>query len=206
MTADRGMDMATLKLFLVGRKGLNPSLNTSSLVVEFTDGYFGRAAAPFIRDYLGTLGDSMLEHGAALPPSTDPAKQDAIRGWENSPVLGNSTILSVAGAMAKAAHAATVEGVAAHVDRVREAAVTMQFIALTRWQELRAYSSAHSLLAWPFAASITEEFDKFAATVQRIGVSSISQGLLTKGRCGWHCSIAQFRAQVLPNATALHVV
>ena len=118
---DRGMDMAALKLYLVGRKGLDLSLNTSRLTVEFTDGFYGKTAAVYVRRYIDTLGASMLKYGAAaLAPSTDPNHRDANRGWEYSPVLGNSTFLTAADALVWATRAAASTGVAEYMDRTRE--------------------------------------------------------------------------------------
>jgi hypothetical protein len=197
MTDDRGMDMSALKLYLIGRKGMDPSLNTTQLIVHFTDGFFGKPAGVHMRKYIDTLGASMLRYGAALPPSTDPIGKDANRGWAHSPVLGNLTFMLVADAMALAKRAAIGSGVAEHVDRVAGAMVTVQFIALVRWQELRNFN-IHRQHQWPFAPTIEGEFDRFASQLQRMGVATISQGLHTKGRCGWHCNISQFRAQVIP--------
>ena len=58
---DRGMDMAALKLYLLGRKGLDVSLNTSRLTLEFTDGFYGQAAAGHVRRYTEVLAASMLK-------------------------------------------------------------------------------------------------------------------------------------------------
>ena len=192
MTANRGHDMAHLKLYLLGRKGLDPSLNDTSLVTEFTDGFFGTGAAVHVRSYLDIMGAAMLKSGAAAPPSTDPGKDPPAAGWEHSPVFGNVSFLAAATAMSEAqAEAAKLPELA---ERVAVAMMPLQFIALVRWKELVAFAQP---AAWPFASTIEAEFAKFAATVQRVGVPYISQGARTKGRCGYHCNISQFRAQVL---------
>ena len=79
--------------------------------------------------------------------------------------------------------------------------MTVQFIALVRWQQLRDFARQNQR-SWPLAPTIDEEFDKFATTVRRLGLPYISQGSHTKVRCGYHCTIEQFRAQVIPNASS----
>eukprot|EP01045_Picozoa_sp_COSAG04_P018194 COSAG04_NODE_1665_length_6011_cov_3.395467_5_plen_78_part_00 len=71
----------------------------------------------------------------------------------------------------------------------------LQFIALVRWAELRAFATAQGR-SWPFAPSLREEFDRFAATFNASGVPYISQEATVRGRCGYHCTLAQFEAQV----------
>jgi hypothetical protein len=198
MTADRGMDMSALKLYVLGRKGLDLSQNVTSLVRFFTDEFFGQAAAVHVRRYIDVLGASMLQSGKALPPSTDPGGEgDENRGWQSSPVFANGTFLTAAAAMAGGWRAATLSGMAEQIDRMEEAFIPCQFIALVRWRQLRDFAN-RSQQVWPFSPTIQEEFDKFAATVRRLGIPYISQGLHTKGRCGYHCTIEQFRAQVIP--------
>lgn len=61
--------------------------------------------------------------------------------------------------------------------RVAQARTAVQFVALHRWEELIACASS-SKTSWPVAASITSEFDLFAAVRNRSGAG---HGVLLNG-------------------------
>ena len=160
---DRGMDMSALKLYVVGRKGLDLTQNVSDLIAEFTDGFYGKPAGVHVRRYINVLGDSMLRFGAALPPSTNPnggGPAAVNAGWEYSPVLANDTFMTAADAMAQATRAAAQSGVAAHMERMGEAWVPCQFIALVRWQKLRAFAAENRRLTWPFSSTASSRLSR----------------------------------------------
>ena len=186
-TADVGQDMSELKLYLVGRKSLEPDVNTSALIDRFTDGFYGAAAAPLVREYLDQMAAAMARWGAQ--------PDDGEHGWAGSEVFGNGTFLSAASTLAEARQAAATAGSDVQRQRLTTATMPLQFIALVRWAELRAFAAAQGR-SWPFAPSLREEFDRFATAFNRSGVPYISQGAAVRGRCGYHCTLAQFEAQV----------
>ena len=61
-----GGDMDALKTFLVGRLMWEPTLDPDALIEQFLTGYFGPAAAPFVRQYLDIFNASATECGCRV--------------------------------------------------------------------------------------------------------------------------------------------
>ena len=150
--------MTELKSYLIGRTTFDPTLNTTMLVKEFVEGFYGAPAAPFVRAYL-----DVLEAAASVYPGF------GVGGGGVSPssaLFGNTTVLAAASALRNASAAAA--GHKYH-ERTLRAALPIQYILLLRWEEYRAFCGEVAC-AWPGPATKRAAFEEFSDVIQRPGV------------------------------------
>ena len=159
--AQPASDMTELKSYLIGRTTFDPTLNTTLLVEEFLEGFFGASAAPFVRAYL-----DVLEAAASVYPGF------GVGGGGVSPssaLFGNTTVLAAASALRNASAAAAGSGAAKYHERTLRAALPIQYILLLRWEEYRAFCG-ETACAWPGPATKRAAFEEFSDVIQRAGV------------------------------------
>ena len=194
---EKGTEMIELKTYLIGRKLFDPTLNVSVLTTEFLDGFYSPAAAPHIHKYLKLMDSSMRARGAQIVARTDciPDYKDASQCWgPHAAMLDNVTVLTAA------AHLKQAELAVAALDgrfqrRASRALIAVQFVALVRWQELRAFVSATSA-SWPLAATIEAEFDLFAAAFNASGLTKFSYRPEHKNTIMFN--LRSFRDEIMP--------
>ena len=97
-------------------------------------------------------------------------------------MLDNATVLAAAAHLKQAELA--VDGLDSRFQvRAARALIAVQFVALVRWVELRAFASATHAV-WPLAATIEAEFDLFASAFNASGLTKFKYRV-EQGR--WSC-------------------
>lgn len=81
-----------------------------------------------------------------------------------------------------------------YVTRLRTLLLAPQYVALLRWDELRAWAAEHAV-TWPLAATPQAAMDAFSAAYDAAGMGA---GGLSEGGHG----LAWLQAQLPPNMTA----
>ena len=208
-------EMVELKVYLWGRLAFDPTLNATELTLGFLDGYYSAAAAPHVMRYLQLMDSSLRLRGGSRPgmprswPHNNATKRNEdLWAWgPYSAMFDNNTVLESRAALGGAAAAVASDPKLSF--RVAQALTAVQFVALYRWQELRAYA-ALSKTPWPFAATIAGEFDLFAVALNRSGnggtaVTSTNAALAPNGsrNAGGAVTVGELREQVLAHALAL---
>ena len=80
--------------------------------------------------------------------------------------------------------------------RVEAVLMSLQYIVLHRWEQLRGYCTASAPpCEWPFEAQISDEFRLFEVAYNESGVHSFRENG-DAGR-GYVCDLACFRQEIL---------
>jgi hypothetical protein len=140
-----GGSMMELKTWLLAHLLWNPAADSQALTAEFLKGYYGAAAKP-INDYLNLMEDSAAKNGVTCYSPTGasyltyPVLRAAEADWEE----------------AERKVAKDPE----QFWRVEESHLSVQFVYLTRWDELmKATNDAGD--PWPFPAGKTQLAEKW---------------------------------------------
>ena len=144
----KGGDLVQLKDYLLAKALWNSSLDAEGTIREFTDGYYGAIGGAAVRRYI-----SLMEHGVADEESMPYAFPGELAGGP-AQFLKPSLLLAAANAFADAISASTAAYGREHkyVQRLEEASMPLQYVALFRWAELRAahlLAEAHQQLQPP---------------------------------------------------------
>jgi hypothetical protein len=83
-----------------------------------------------------------------------------------------------------------------HKDNVRQVQMTVQFVVLMRWAQLRL-RAAGSNVTWPFAASAAEEFGLFNATLTRLNVYEVTTMVEYPITATYQCDLLCLRVLML---------
>ena len=144
----KGGDLVQLKDYLLAKALWNSSLDAEDTIREFTDGYYGAIGGAAVRRYI-----SLMEHGVTEEESMPYAFPGELAGGP-AQFLKPSLLLAAANAFADAISASTAAYGREHkyVQRLEEASMPLQYVALFRWAELRAahlLAEAHQQLQPP---------------------------------------------------------
>lgn len=167
--SEGGADMTELRAYLIGRKTFDPSLNTTALVQEFVDGFYGRSAALFVLRYMETMRNALVAYaGNDFSPS--------------SPMYTNATVMEAATAMTLAAKAAAGDSV--RKARVLRSSIPIFYIVLLRWEQYYSFVTQVQNRSWPLASSSKRVFfqQQFARACNETVGSSIGVPICP----GWH--------------------
>jgi hypothetical protein len=199
---EKGAEMIELKTYLIGRKLFDPSLDTQQLTQEFVEGFYSTAAAPHILSYLATMDAALRARGEYPPlnvthPDCVADYQTSSQSWgPHAAMLDGTTVL------AAVSHLKQAEVAVASLDgrfrrRASRALLAVEFVALVRWQELRAFASAtHS--RWPLAATVDAEFDLFATAFQESGLNKFNYRVHKGGKVITTFNLTSFREEIIP--------
>jgi hypothetical protein len=139
----KGSDLAPLKTYVLSRAMWDPHhANGSRLADEFGAAYYGRDAWPHLREYSRLFEARADEEGAYV------SEHDDCRASWLAPV---DVLHAAALFKAAAASAAGGAGGAAVIRRVETAKMSVWFLLLARWDEVRAFA-ANQTIAWPAEA------------------------------------------------------
>jgi hypothetical protein len=149
----RGSDLAPLKTYVLSRAMWDPyGTNGSVLANEFGDTYYGVAWPP-IREYATLFERSARAEGAYV------SEHDDCR----APWLHAADVLHAARLFNNASAAAAAGGgsaAAALLERVETAKMSVWFLLITRWDEMRV-AAAKGTIVWPAEAHKTEALQWF---------------------------------------------
>jgi len=166
-----GGEFAELRGWVLARLLWNPDRDPDALIREFLDGYYG-PAAPWIAGYLQLL----VQTAQAIPhyPGSSAIRDCLVkRGYSlgrqgcyldlntqpDAPFLTPKVIFAGLAAMQAA------EGVSADnpelFSRVQRSALSLRYVLLLRWEELRRFAVRHSL-DWPGPTNRLDAFRQFA--------------------------------------------
>ena len=146
----QGSEMSEMRAWVLAQLLWNPNQDDRALIKEFLDGYFGQAAAPHIYAYFEQLHDASRGHNLTCYSSTD------------APFLSYNHLAAAETFWAKAEDA--VKNDSEFLTRVRLARLPLQYVWLSRWDELKK-QSADSKIPWPVADSrqkLAEEWKSVA--------------------------------------------
>jgi hypothetical protein len=149
-----GRDLVELVVYLQSRLLWDVDRNATALMEHFLNSYYG-AAAPHVVVYMTTMIDSMHEVGMCRATGGD--------GGEGYPAsaafLTPAAVLTGAKAFADAR--AAVLANPAELGRVDRAKLGLYFVALLRWDEIRAYAEGINQ-PWPLEATVSEAFEEYS--------------------------------------------
>ncbi|MDQ2731789.1 MAG: DUF4838 domain-containing protein, partial [Armatimonadota bacterium] len=133
-----GSEMAELRSWVLARLLWNPQQDDRALINEFLDGYYGRAAAPFIRQYLDLIHTAAARYymGIGAPA--------------NAPFL-ELPVLTKAEQLWNAAETAA-QNDPEKLWRVRQGHLPVLYVWLDRWSQLRR-TALRSGALWPLPTS-----------------------------------------------------
>lgn len=194
----QGADMADLKTYVTARTMLDPlNADPDAFLAEYTNFTYGPRSAPGVRRYLSLMEASFQQIEKPISPTALDYRGVKCRSggcrritpW--NAVYANTTILE-SGAALKAAEALATT--ALYRANVQTAALSIQFMALLRWEQLRLFA-IDKALTWPFAADKAVEFGLFASTFDRMKV--VSFGMYEENsNTAFTCNLTCFRAYV----------
>ena len=148
----KGGELAPLKSYLYAQLLWKPHADAAALTREFVGGFYGAAAAPHVLRYIAVTTAGAARAHAALGINVD----------VHHPALDAPTVLAALEAMGAAVAAASEAGDAAVAARVREAALAPLYVAILRWDELRAHSAA-TAARWPLEGERAAALARFEA-------------------------------------------
>ena len=195
MASDIGEEAAALKTYVIGHKLLDPSQDTRGLVAKFATGFYSEAAAASILRYI-TLMDVATRARGGYRPGVARQRANALEGnYEWGPyaaAFSNATMIAAATALTEAQRA--VRATQLYRFRVDLLLMSVQYVMLVRWNEIRASSKTPT--QWPLHNTLDEELEAFALTFNRSGLSKNGddghghfQGSVT-GSCRFGCPIS----------------
>jgi hypothetical protein len=179
-----GGEFAELRGWVLARLLWNPDLDPETLIREFLEGYYG-SAAPWIAAYLKLLVQTAL----AIPhyPGSS-AIRDCLRkrGYSqgiqgcyldlnaqpDAPFL-TPTVIFAGLAAFQSAEAISSENQEVF-RRVQRSALSLRYVLLLRWEELRRYAARHSL-DWPGPENRLDAFRQFARVCSNSGITHLGE-------------------------------
>ncbi|MGE5532509.1 MAG: DUF4838 domain-containing protein [Bacteroidota bacterium] len=157
-----GAEMAECRAWILAKLLWNPKLDDRKLMDEFLTGYYG-PAAPYIREYLGMLHDSVEKTKTNLviwvPPTSAYITFDLMAKAEK---LFNQA-------------EAAAQGDAALLNRVQVARLPIRYVWATRWQEFQQAARKQGI-AWPGPADDIENARTFMAVCEANDIKKLSEG------------------------------
>ena len=153
-----------LKHYIIGRKSFDPELSTNDTMREFLVPYYTAAAAEFIFEYFDLMAQAYRDAPTAnvtWPPNSAARGDHRPLDWwrPNSSAYPSKTVIEAGVLLGKAttAAASSLHG----VERTMELRLSINYLALLRWTDLRSYATAHKL-SWPFGPSQRAAFESFS--------------------------------------------
>jgi len=156
-----GAEMAELRAWVLAKLLWDPTRDDQTLINEFTDGYYGRAA-PHIRAYLGAMHDAVGQSGDWLGCfQTHTAKflsfETLSHGWGHL----------------KDAEQSVVDNPDLHF-RVQVAQLPVMYTFMMRWKEMRnAAKTANA--DWPMPGSIEATYDRFLTVAKKKNITRLDE-------------------------------
>lgn len=150
--------------YIIGRKAFDPTLSTNETIREFLVPYYGPAAADLIFQYYDLLAiayrDAPTVNATWPPIAHDRGDHHPLNyGLPNSTAYPSRTVLEAGELLAKAT--AAVAGSPSGVQRMMELRLSINYLALLRWDGLKSFATTHKL-GWPFGASKRAAFESFS--------------------------------------------
>lgn len=152
-------DFAPLRHWLVAKLLWNPDADANALIREFLEGYYGKAAAPHLMDYLNLVNAA-------------PAKAGEFVGCyhENvTPWMSAEDAFAARAAMVRAEAAAT--GDADYVRRIRREALSIGYVFIVNWNAYRQHCS-RTRGTWPLDANRNRVIARWFADCRALGIDA----------------------------------
>jgi hypothetical protein len=144
-----GSEMAELRAWVLAQLLWNPQQDDRALINEFLDGYYGEAAAPYIRRYLELMHDASRGYSLTCYSGTD------------APFLQFKYLAQAEELWQHAEHVAQGPELA----RVRLSHLPLRYVWLSRWDALQQEARA-SGDKWPIALSSKAVAGEWAAAAR----------------------------------------
>ena len=162
-SSDIAEEMAALKVYVVGQKLLDPTLDTIAVDWDFVSNFYGPAAAQNVMQYCILMYNATRNYGGYRPGVTW-TRGNALEGnFEWAAAFGNRTMIQAATLLTAAFRAsANTE----YQSRVGLVLMSIQYVMLVRWNEFKAFAAQTGSAAgrWPLHATLDEELAAFAGT------------------------------------------
>jgi hypothetical protein len=160
------VDMIDLKTYVAARTAFEPSLDTRSLIVDFTRHFYGALASDHVIEYMEIMATSFNSSNSSLDYNGHVLTGDPSRhmGITNA-IYNNKTLLSAATALAAAQKVAVTGGATAIQQlRLQQAMLNVLWVILQRWDGLQMFAAAsHPKIPWPLPLSKAVAYEDFAA-------------------------------------------
>jgi hypothetical protein len=157
-----GGDLVQLKDYLLAKALWNPNIDDDDATTQFL-GYYYDSAAVHVKTYMDAMVEGIDGSAYYMHESFD----------VNAPFLTPALLLRSAQAFANASAAVASKDVR-FMRRVEEAALPVMYVALFRWDELRAYASS-AKLTWPYNETLRPQFDEFKRVYQAVGIKVLDE-------------------------------
>jgi hypothetical protein len=183
--SSRGGEFAELKAWVLAKLMWNPDLDGTALIREFLAGYYGPAAGPIgrymrrvhgaamrVKHYTGSksIRDCLKKRG--YPEGTRGAYLD-LNAEPEAPWQTPAVVLGGLADFADAHHLAAKNREL--TDRVARARLPLVYVALLRWDEMRA--AARRLgKRWPLAKTRIQAFRAFEAACMANEITHLGEG------------------------------
>lgn len=181
-----GGELAELRAWVLAKLMWDPTRDSDALIAEFLDGYYGPAAGPIaahmrnvhrraasvkafpgspaIQQVLARIGDDRsVRTGCYLDLNSPPT----------APYLAPDVVFRSAAHLEAAV--AAVRRDSTLRPRAELARLPIWYIALLRWDELRAHARRRGI-RWPFPARRLALFERFAAVHDACGITHLGEG------------------------------
>eukprot|EP00933_Yihiella_yeosuensis_P037382 TRINITY_DN31290_c0_g1_i1.p1 TRINITY_DN31290_c0_g1~~TRINITY_DN31290_c0_g1_i1.p1 ORF type:complete len:600 (-),score=105.29 TRINITY_DN31290_c0_g1_i1:11-1810(-) len=151
----KGGDLEDLKTYVMAKALWDPSVNSSQVIAEFVQGYYGQGAAAvnsYIELFLGSERSTKFYMGESVAVT--------------SPYLDCKTVVEAGTMLEEALNKIDADEKA---PRLQQLALTTRYVALLRWDEFRQYAQAKGL-KWPFQETKQKLYDLFAHWYRALGL------------------------------------
>ena len=155
-------DLADLKLWVFSKLLWNPNQNVDNLITEFTNSFYG-AAAPYIREYVKLLHNSIKEHPTPLYAKTPP----------NLPYLNLEFFIKAEDLFDKALK--SVEGNEILTNHVKKAKLSVDTMLLLNKGQLQE-EAIEKGLPWFDDIYLNKLLSEVKETIKRENIKGYSEG------------------------------
>ena len=153
-----GSDLAELRDYVTASMMWDPTQQPQTLIAEFLDGFYGGAAAPYVKRYMDILHESVLNTSFVVSSGFDGV---------NPSYLTPPVVLRAAAALVAARQAAA--GSSLHQEHVNRSSIPILYVALKRFQELYDYATEYySGESWPLGATVEDTFRTLSVAVRNV--------------------------------------
>jgi hypothetical protein len=150
--AGPGGELNEMKDYLTSKLLFDTSLNPDKVMADFLHGYYG-AAEVFVQEYINVMASAAEATGFFMHEYFDPIST------ATAPFLTPAVILAAGNSFRQAR--AVVTG--AELVHIKCSSLSVYWVALWRWKELREYARAQmTLAAWPFEPTLQGAFKTFS--------------------------------------------
>ena len=167
-------EFAALKYWLISHLLWNPAQDDRLLMEDFIEGYYGRSAAPKIKEYISTVNDYPFENKIPV----------RCYHYNVTNFLSAASVFAAERVMADALRLAADDG-ADFVRRVYREKLSIDQVFLLNWHEYRSWAASNGR-SWPLDEEYGVAVEKWIAAAKGFGVKGVHESV-TRGNFDVFC-------------------